>query len=227
MTRSRSKQHSDIHQPFLSEPQPQSQPPQYVIVLPPYPAPHRHFLFRKSGQRCLFCFATLLLFLVAAAYLLWPSHPEVSVVRLRLDRLHINTRPKVSLDLTLDLTVRIRNQDFYSMDYDSLLVAIGYRGKQLGYVTSDGGYIKAREASYVNATLQLERVEILTDVVLLLEDLAKGAITFDTESEIGGKLYAFFLDLSLKTKMKCEVVVNTKVKTISSQSCYPEVSEVR
>lgn len=87
------------------------------------------------------------------------------------------------------------------MNYDSLLVAIGYRGKQLGHVTSDGGNIKAREASYVNATLQLEHVEILTDVVFLLEDLAKGAITFDTESEIGGKLQVFFFDLPLKVNL--------------------------
>lgn len=87
------------------------------------------------------------------------------------------------------------------MNYDSLLVAIGYRGKKLGFVTSDGGRIKARETSYVNATLQLDRVEILTDVILLLEDLAKGAVTFDTVSEIGGKLGVFLFDLPLKVNL--------------------------
>lgn len=214
-------------QPLLSEPQsPQPQPPQYVIVLPPYPPPHRHRLFRKSWQRCLFCFATFLLFLIAAAYLLWPSDPELSIVRLRLERLRFHIRPKISLDLTMDLTVRVRNQDFYELDYDSLLVAIGYRGKRLGYVTSDGGHIKARGSSYVNATLQLDRVEILSDVVLLIEELAKGAVTFDTESEISGKLGVVVFDLPLKTKVKCEVIVNTKNQTVSRQSCYPEVSEV-
>ncbi|KAL0310249.1 UNVERIFIED_CONTAM: hypothetical protein Scaly_2945200 [Sesamum calycinum] len=134
--------------------------------------------------------------------------------------------PQVSLDITMDLTIRVRNQDFYELDYDSLLVAIGYRGKRLGYVTSDGGHIKARGSSYVNATLQLDRVEILSDVVLLIEDLAKGAVTFDTESEITGKLGVVVFDLPLKTKVKCEVIVNTKNQTVSRQSCYPEVSEV-
>ncbi|KAI3455412.1 hypothetical protein Pfo_012075 [Paulownia fortunei] len=228
MTATKHSDTSTFQQPLLSEPHaPQPQPPQYVIVLPPYPPPHRHRILRKSCRRCLFCFATFLLFLVAAAYLLWPSDPDLSVVRLRLDRLHFHTRPKISLDVTLDLTVRVENRDFYSMNYDSLLVAIGYRGKRLGYVTSDGGHIKSRGSSYVNATLQLDRVEILSDVILLLEDLAKGAVTFDTVSEIGGKLGVFFFDLPLKTKIKCEVIVNTRNQTIARQSCYPEVSEVR
>lgn len=227
MTATKHSAASPFHQPLLADPlspQPQPQPPQYVVVLTPYPPPHR--LFRKTWRRCIFCFAIVLLFLVAAAYLLWPSDPDLSVVRLRLQRLHFYTRPKISLDATIDLTLRIQNQDLYSLNYDSLLVSIGYRGKQLGYVTSDAGYVGARQTSYVNATLQLDRVEILTDVVLLLEDLAKGAVMFDTVSEISGKLGVYFFDLPLKTNIQCEVLVNTWNQTISRQSCYPEVSEV-
>lgn len=89
----------------------------------------------------------------------------------------------------------------YSLNYDSLLVSIGYRGEQLGYVTSDGGQVKARETSYVNATLQLDGVEILTDVVLLLEDLARGAVVFDTTSEISGWLGVYLFDLPLEVKL--------------------------
>lgn len=203
MTATKYSDTSSFQQPLLSEPhsaQPQP-PPQYVIVLPHYPPPHSHRLFRKSCQRCLFCFATVFLFLVAAAYILWPSNPHLSVVRLRLDRIHFHTRPKISVDITLDLSVKVQNRDFYSMNYDSLLVAIGYRGKRLGYVTSAGGRIKARGFSYVNATLQLDRVEILSDVILLIEDLAKGAVTFDTETEIGGKLEVIFFDLPLKVNL--------------------------
>ncbi|KAL3824348.1 hypothetical protein ACJIZ3_020377 [Penstemon smallii] len=220
MTAAKHSRTSSFQQALLSEPQPQS--PQYVVVLPPYPLPHRHRLLHNSCQRRLSCLAIFLLFLVAVAYLFWPSDPNLSVVRLSLDRLHFHTRPKISLDVTLDLTVRVQNRDFYSMDYDSLIVAIGYRGKSLGFVTSDGGHIKARGSSYVNATLQLDGVEVLSDVILLLEDLAKGEITFDTVSEISGKLGISFLDLPLKAKISCEVIVNTRNQTVSRQSCYPE-----
>ncbi|KAG8379931.1 hypothetical protein BUALT_Bualt07G0141000 [Buddleja alternifolia] len=225
MTATKHSNTSSFDQPLLSE-SPHPPPQQYVIVLPPYPHPHRHRLLRKSCRRSLYCAATALLFLIAAGYLFWPSDPEISVVRLRLDRLHIHTRPKISLDITLDLTIRVRNIDFYSIDYDSLLVSIGYRGKNLGFVTSGGGHIKARASSYVNATLQLDGQEVLSDVILLLEDLAKGAITFDTVSGINGTLGVVFFDLPLKTKISCEVIVNTRNQTISRQSCYPEVSEV-
>ncbi|KAG6425954.1 hypothetical protein SASPL_110165 [Salvia splendens] len=190
-------------QPLLADdllaPQPQST--QYVVVLPQYPPPNRPRLLRNACRRCIFCLAIFLLFLVAAAYLLWPSDPGLSVVRFRLDRLKFHTSPAVSLDATLDLTVKIQNRDMYSLDYDSLVVAIGYRGKQLGYVTSDRGSVKARETTYVNATLRLDGVEILTDVVLLLEDLARGAVVFDTTSDISGRLGVFFFDLPLELQV--------------------------
>lgn len=84
------------------------------------------------------------------------------------------------------------------MDYESLQVAIGYRGDSLGYMTSAGGHIRARGSSFVNATLDLDGVEMLSDVILLLEDLATGSITFDTESKISGKLGLFLFDLPIK-----------------------------
>ncbi|KAI3463342.1 hypothetical protein Pfo_020005 [Paulownia fortunei] len=225
MTAAKHSDTSSFGQPLLSEPQSSHpQPPQYVIVLPPYLPPYRSRLLRRSCRRRLICFSAILLVLVAAAsYLIWPSDPELSIVRLSLDRLHFHTTPQISLDVTLDLTIKVRNKDFYSIDYDSLLVSIGYQGKRLGFMTSDGGHIRARGSSYVNSTLQLDGVEILSDVILLLEDLAKGAIMFDTESEISGKLGLFFFHLPLKTKISCEVIVNTRNQTIARQSCYPEV----
>ncbi|KAL8466571.1 hypothetical protein ACS0TY_035582 [Phlomoides rotata] len=90
-------------------------------------------------------------------------------------------------------------------------------------MTSDGGHIRARGSSYLNSTLCLDGVEILSDVIFLLEDLAKGSIMFDTESMISGKLGLFFFALPLKTKISCEVIVNTRNQTITHQSCYPEV----
>ncbi|CAI9753810.1 unnamed protein product [Fraxinus pennsylvanica] len=219
------KMHSTKHsgtQPLLSDSQ--HQEPPYVVVLT-YQPPHTHRVLSKSCRRSLICFATLLPFLVAAAYLLWPSDPDLSITRLRLDRLHFHTSPKISLDITLDLTIKVRNKDFYSIDYDSLLVAIGYRGKRLGSVMSNGGDIKVRGTSYINATLVLDGVEILSDVILLLEDLAKGAIPFDMTSQISGRFGMFFFDLPLKTQISCEVIVNTRNQKIARQSCYPEIFE--
>ncbi|KAL8056169.1 hypothetical protein ABFX02_04G102200 [Erythranthe guttata] len=219
--------HSDeppAGEPLLSESQSSySQTPQYVVVLPAYLPPYRHRLLRKLHRRRLICFSAVFLFLISAAYVVWPSDPELSVVRMSLNRLHFHTRPKISLDVTLDLRLKVRNRDVYSMYYDSLLVAVGYRGESLGNITSEGGHIRARGSSYVNATLDVDGVEMLSDVILLLEDLAAGSITFDTVSEIGGKLGLFFFELPLKAKISCEVIVNTRNSTITRQNCYPEI----
>ncbi|GMQ08670.1 hypothetical protein CsSME_00052289 [Camellia sinensis var. sinensis] len=192
------------------------------VVLPFYILPES--FRRRKQRRCrLISAAAFLLLLSLSLYSLWPSEPYLNLSRLRLHRIHIHTVPSISVDVALNLTVNVRNVDLFSIDYNSIVVSIGYRGKQLGLVTSDRGYVRPRGSSYVNATLELEGVEVLSDVILLLEDLARGSIAFDTVTEFHGKLGFFFFDVTLKAKVSCEVHVNTRNQTIIRQNCYPEV----
>ncbi|CAA2987262.1 uncharacterized protein LOC111369031 [Olea europaea var. sylvestris] len=213
---------SPFYRPLPSNPQSPEHLPQqsqYVVVLPYYRRPRYSCLIL---HRRLLCIAAVLPFLIAATYILWPSDPYVSIVRLRLDGLQFHTPPKISIDIKLDLTVKVRNRNFYSIDYDSLAVAIGYRGNRLGYATSNHGCVRARGKSYVSATLQVDGVEFLSDVILLLDDLAKGSVPFDTVTEIDGKLGVSFFDIPLKAKISCEITLNAQNQTIDHQSCYPE-----
>lgn len=207
------------YDPLPTYPQPPQQP-QYIIVLPHYYRSPRQLL-RVACRRYIYSAAVLIL-LAAAVFFLWPSDPDVSIARLRLRHLKIHTFPKIALDVTLDVTVRIRNKDFYSVNFRSVAVAIGYRGKQLGYVTSDYGKIRARASSYINATLELNDISIFSDIIPLIEDLARGSITFDTVTQIGGELGLFLFDIPIKGKVSCEIVVDTRNETISHQNCYPE-----
>ncbi|XP_075492067.1 uncharacterized protein LOC142530158 isoform X2 [Primulina tabacum] len=220
MAESKHDDMSLFHQPLLSESHPQSS--QYVEVLPPCPPAYHRGLLRKSCRFGIISCSVVFIFLVAALVLLWPSKPKLSIVHLSLNGLSFHAVPEISLDVKLNLTVRVRNRDFYSIDYDWVNVTIGYRGQNLGNATSEGGRVEARSSSYVNATLDLDAVKILSNVVLLVEDVAEGEITFDTESKIGGKLRLSFLDLPLKATISCEVVANTSNQTINSQNCYPE-----
>lgn len=170
----------------------QEQQQNYVAIPIYFPA-----ILRRQWRSLLICASTLIL-LAVSVYILWPSDPDLKVVRLRLDNLHIRSVPKIALDVKLDLTVKVRNPDLYSMDYESLVVSIGYRGKQLGFVSSDHGHVTARGSSYVNATLELDGVDVLSDFILLLEDLARGSIQFDTVTEVSGLLGLFFFELPLK-----------------------------
>nr|GMC77542.1 transmembrane protein 106C [Ipomoea batatas] len=202
--------------PLPAEPQ----TPQYIIVLPNYYRSHS-YISRTCRRRLIYSAGLLLL--AVTVFLLWPSDPGVSVSRLKLRGFRVHPFPP-SLDISLDLIVKVQNRDFYSVDYNALIVSVAYRRKRLGYVTSEEGHLKARASSYINATLQLKGVEIITDVLPLIEDVARGSVTFDTVTEISGQLGLFLLDLPLQGKVSCEIVVDTKNETISHQNCYPEIT---
>jgi hypothetical protein len=170
---------------------------QNVVVLPLYhPPPSR----RRRIRQFLTSFTAFLL-VSLTVYLLYPSDPTVQLVRLRLNHVRVNSYPGLTLDLSFSLTVKVRNRDLFSLDYQSMAVSVGYRGRELGFVSSDGGRVKARGSSYVNATLDLNGFEVIHDVFYLLEDLAKGVIPFDTVTEVNGALGFFFFKIPLKVNL--------------------------
>ncbi|KAH7511900.1 hypothetical protein FEM48_Zijuj12G0032200 [Ziziphus jujuba var. spinosa] len=205
-------------EPVFYAPIPSHPTHQNVIVLPLYqPASYRR---RRRLRLCLIPTAVLLL--CAAVYCLYPSDPFLQLARLQLNHVRVNSFPKLTLDVSFSLLVKVRNRDFYSLDYDSLVVSVGYRGRELGFVSSGGGRVRARGSSYVNATLNLDGLEVIHDVFYLLADLAKGVIPFDTDTEVVGNLGLFFFKIPLKAKVSCEVYVNTNDQTVVRQDCYPE-----
>ncbi|KAM0943650.1 hypothetical protein DsansV1_C13g0124421 [Dioscorea sansibarensis] len=217
-------------QPYYAVPAPfQSPSPPAYVLLPSY---HRRRSLRHRcrccssllSSSCLISLAFVSAIIAASLFFLWPSDPEVSVTRFRLQRIHVATKPTVSLGICIGLEAKVRNRDFFSLDYDEMVVAIGYRGRRLGSVRSEGGHIRARGVSYIDAVLRLDGIRVLNDVFYLIEDLARGSIPFDTVTEIEGHLHLFFLDVPIQGNVSCEVHVNPKNQTVIRQNCYPEVS---
>ncbi|KAK8923850.1 hypothetical protein KSP39_PZI019757 [Platanthera zijinensis] len=179
-------------------------PPNLLLLLPTFITEHR--LRPPSG--CIRCSPVLSSsFLTAAAvfslvgvalFLLWPSHPNLHLDRLSIEHVRVSFHPSVTVSIYLRLRIRIRNPDFFSLDYDFLNVAIGYRGEQLGSILSAGERVRARGVSYVDAELQLDGIEVLHNVFYLIDDLAKGSMTFDTVTGITGVLHFVFFDIPIK-----------------------------
>ncbi|KAK4773489.1 hypothetical protein SAY87_028508 [Trapa incisa] len=201
-----------LYQAFSS---PLSEDPNHALVSP------LRFFSAVSPRLCTLCAASLLL-LAGITYIAWPSEPDLEVMRVRLDWIRVRTSPRFLIDISLYLEVKIINGDVYSMDYRALDVAMGYRGRALGHVRSQHGHVRALGSSYVDAELELDGVEVLNDVVLLLEDLAKGTIPLDTVTEVDGRLGVLFFGFPLKAKLSCEILVNTNNQTIVRQDCYPD-----
>ncbi|KFK36217.1 hypothetical protein AALP_AA4G093100 [Arabis alpina] len=200
-------------------PLPSPQPSQTVILLTPY-LRHRRPSFLHH-LRCTLIFTAVILLLSASVYFLYPSDPDISVSRIQLNHIRVLDSLKPALDLSFSLTIKVRNRDFFSLDYDSLVVSIGYRGRELGLVKSKGGHLRARDSSYVNATLELDGLEVVHDVIYLIGDLAKGVIGFDTIAQVKGDLGALLFQIPIEGKVSCEVFVNVNSQKISHQDCHP------
>uniref|UniRef100_A0A804P910 Late embryogenesis abundant protein LEA-2 subgroup domain-containing protein n=1 Tax=Zea mays TaxID=4577 RepID=A0A804P910_MAIZE len=151
----------------------------------------------RRGGRCIApCLTALLLAL--AGFLLWPADPDISLARFHLGHVSVVARPAVAVTISAALKVRVRNPDLFALDYTRLDVAIGYRGKPLGLVTSGGGRVQARAVSYVDANLQLDGIRVVEDAIYLLKDLARGSVPFDALAEVEGHLHFFFLSIPVK-----------------------------
>ena len=195
------------------------QPQNLVVLLPSY-RPYSRF---HRCRRCLIFSIAALLLLAVVIFFLYPSDPEIKLVRIKINHIGIRTNPKPILDLSFSLTVKVRNRDFFSLAYDSIDVSIGYRGRQLGLVNSiNGGRIKARGSSYVDVVLSIDAFEVIYDAFYLIQDIAKGVIPFDTDTRVDGKLGLLFFDVPLKATVSCQVYVNINKQTIERQDCYPE-----
>ncbi|XP_038712788.1 uncharacterized protein LOC120006720 [Tripterygium wilfordii] len=189
-----------------------------VVVLPYYHRTHPYSRY----LRCCVTFILAVVLLSLLVFFLYPSDPSIKVVRVQLNHVRVHSSPKITLDLSFSLTVKVRNKDFFSLNYDSLLVSVGYRGRELGFVRSHGGKLRARGSSYINAKLDLDGLEIVHDVFYLIEDLARGVIPFETDTEVKGELGLLLFNIPIQGRISCEVYVNTSNQTIVRQDCYPE-----
>ncbi|KAI9128968.1 hypothetical protein K1719_000451 [Acacia pycnantha] len=84
-----------------------------VVVLPAYRPPYS----RRNGWylRCSGAFFFILL-LAAASFFIYPSDPDIQVVRIHLNHIGIKTSPKLVLDVSFFLTVKVIHDVFYLLE---------------------------------------------------------------------------------------------------------------
>ncbi|EEF46497.1 conserved hypothetical protein [Ricinus communis] len=176
----------------------------YVVL---QPLDHHRFPTIRLPPRRILIVTGVIFLLISVIYLFWPSDPTLKIVRLRLNKLHIHTLPIINIDVSLHVTVKVRNVDVYSMDFTHLDIALRYRGKRLGHVRSGQGHVRALASSYVDAELEFSGVGVLSDVVFLLEDLARGKVPFDTVTKVDGKFGFLFFGMPLKDMLEIVIVL--------------------
>lgn len=170
--------------------------PSFCTLLLHKPYYHQNLVV-LSRRRVISCALSMAL-LVTTLYCLWPSDPDLKIVGLKLRRIKVHPVPPITVDISMLLTLRVRNADVYSMDLGAVNVAVAYRGKMLGHVRSKGVHVRARGSSDVDADVEFAGISVLPELVLLLEDVAKGIVPFDTVSHTMGQLGLFFFHFPMK-----------------------------
>ncbi|XP_078443666.1 uncharacterized protein LOC144713059 [Wolffia australiana] len=214
------------------DPSPPSPSPPLLVFLLPSPRHRRHrrsFLRSLLSSSSLLALLSLSLLLAFSLFLFWPSDPLLRLSRVALRSIHLSppkhaaTAP--TLDVDLDLEIRVENKNLFSLDYRKIRSGIGYRGRDLGSLIAPGGFVRAKGVSYVDARLRLDGIRVLADLFLLIEDLARGIVVFDATAELmDGRLQILGFHFPIQGKVSCSINVDVVKQKIFSQDCYPELS---
>ncbi|KAK7271901.1 hypothetical protein RJT34_28168 [Clitoria ternatea] len=187
----------------------------------PHHDDQNHVVFlRRCGVTCTL---GVMLFL-STVYIFWPSDPMLKIVGLKVKRMKVHPMPHITVDISMLLTLRVHNVDVYSMNFGAINVVVAYRGKKLGHVTSNKVHVRARGSSYVDADVEFSGISVVPEIIMLLEDVAKGIVPFDTISQVRGQLSLLFFQIPIEAKLSCEVLVSLLNQTIVRQHCLHGVS---
>lgn len=165
-------------------------PPDAIHDLPLYRPRRRVVTLGTVVAPILILFSCLLL--AGAAFVFWPTQPEVELEHWKLNGINFDKEegrsiiPAVYLNISLDVVLQIKNHNFVGIYYDFLKVEILYRGSYIGDAKLEGGHILARRTVLVPAILNLEAREILESAAELLADIARGEVPLTTHIKIVG-----------------------------------------
>ena len=164
-------------------------PPDVIHELPLY-RPRRRVLTLGTILAPIFILFSCL-FLAGAAFVLWPSQPEIELEHWKLNGIEFaeegrSVIPAIYINISLDVVLQIRNPNLVGVYYDFLKVEILYRGSYLGDAKLKGGHIVARGTVLVPAILNLEAKEVLESAVELLADIARGEVPLTTHIKVVG-----------------------------------------
>ena len=122
-------------------------------------------------------------------FLQWAT---IQLAQVRLNHIKFNSSSRLTPNLSFSLTVKVHNCNLFQLNYNSLDMSVGYKGRDLGFVSSQGERMRSRASLYMN------RLEVIHNVFYLLEDLPKGVIPFDADTQVNGMLGLFFFKIILK-----------------------------
>ncbi|KZV36198.1 hypothetical protein F511_14216 [Dorcoceras hygrometricum] len=137
------------------------------------------------------------------------SDVEFSIDALRL---------RVSLNLTLDTDVTVRNPNRVSFKYTNSTCYLRYRGNDVGVVPIPAGRIGARDSRGLNVSLTLMADRLLSNSEFY-SDVVSGTLPLQTYIRISGKVRILF-NIHVVTYSTCDLVIDLSDRSVANQTCH-------
>ncbi|KAI3759975.1 hypothetical protein L1987_50362 [Smallanthus sonchifolius] len=185
---------------------------------------------RNSKRRTYICFsitltvlAVALIILILALTIFKSKKPITTVnsVAVRDVNATVNLLPpRVSINITLDVTISVKNPNKVGMTYRKSSAALRFKGHDIGSIPIPAGKIGSGDTKQMNLTLTVFADRLLTDVDVY-GDVISGNFPLSTYTKISGKIRILNLfNIHVSSISTCNLKIDILNRKIVNQSCH-------
>lgn len=126
--------------------------------------------------------------------------------------------PRISINLTLDTDVTVRNPNPVSFKYSNSTGYLRFKGNNVGEVPVPAGLIGARDTRGLNLTLSLMADRLLSNPDFY-SDVVSGILPLQTYIRLSGKVRILF-SIHVFAYSTCDLVIDLTSQRIANQTCH-------
>ncbi|GKB08699.1 late embryogenesis abundant protein, LEA-14 [Tanacetum coccineum] len=127
---------------------------------------------------------------------------------------------RVSLNVSLDVTITVRNPNKVGFSYQNSSAALLYKGHDIGNVPIPAGKIGSDDSKQMNLTLTIFADRLLTDIDVY-GDVISGNFPVSTYTKIKGKVRILNLfNIHVVSTSTCDLKIDVLNQKIAKQSCH-------
>ncbi|XP_076955875.1 uncharacterized protein LOC143630859 [Bidens hawaiensis] len=189
---------------------------------------------RKRKRRrciCLSVTAAMVLIIVALALTILilaltvfkPKNPITTINSVMVKDLDASVSllpPRVSLNVSLDLTITIKNPNMAHVKFRNSSAALLYKGQVVGDVPIPSDEIGSDGTKQLNLTLTVFADRLLTNVDVY-GDIIRGNLPVSTYTKISGKARVLNLfNIRIVSVSSCDLDISISNRRVSNQTCH-------
>ncbi|KAJ9693544.1 hypothetical protein PVL29_009477 [Vitis rotundifolia] len=142
----------------------------------------------------------------------------VGSVSLKDFNFSVDSKPKVNINVSLDVNVSVRNPNRVGFRYNNASALLNYDGSLVGEAPIPAGRIGARKTTGMNITISLMADRLLSNPQLY-SDVLSGSLPLSTYARISGKVSVLFVKIKVVSTSTCNLTVDTYKRTLKDTVC--------